>query len=542
MSRRTLFWSKTNAHWACLFFALILLTFCYLPGFFLSSVNSDDLTSAVFFRDVVTQGHNPQDWAWSASSFLFPDVITVFISSFLFHGRFAGLETLSCVLFLGYLASITVLYLTNGGKRVDSFFALLLVLFLGIMNQFGLGRGFSFQYLLIPNHHGGIAVMTLLGLFSLQRLCVAGYSYHFWVLSGLTFLSAASDGLFLVIFVIPSVLTLIASKCCYRRYPRLFWPLIANIVASTAIGFWVAPYLFPVNRCPVSNYAQLNADAAFQSCFAILYDCNPAVGGMFGFLLAADLATVVIALVVFVNLFTGIRAASSFPFSFFSLLVFCAFIVLANWSSVILFGDYLDLAGTRYVCFALFAPMLLLLAYLHEKIPWTPALVQITCISASLLVCFSALWPPKPFRHFEEARTKYFREAQTLVPFLQNLMARNHIKAGLCNYWYANVITYTSDDAVQLRAVTNRGSIYYWVNNSQWYTGYNLNQPPPKFGLILMDDLNPALIKQHYGPPDQIVQDPFHHEIWLYSAAHSISYNAGFGNLFNDSTSHPFSR
>jgi hypothetical protein len=209
-----------------------------------------------------------------------------------------------------------------------------------------------------------------------------------------------------------------------------------------------------------------------------------------------------------------------------ALVCFCAALVVANFGAAILIGSFVAGLGViRYVSFALIMPVIVLVGFLIDRIPWTRRSTQFLFVTSAVLMML--MMRPLPIR------SGFLQEGDQLVPFLRDLMQKEHIDAGLADYWYANSMTFISHEQVRLRAVVPDGSIFHWVNNSDWYIR-NEDGSPVEFGLILMHRLDRDRIRQRFGSPTRVIAAPTGKEVWLYNGPRRITYWPAVGDLFSD--------
>ncbi|HWB60557.1 MAG TPA: hypothetical protein VG733_13775, partial [Chthoniobacteraceae bacterium] len=209
----------------------------------------------------------------------------------------------------------------------------------------------------------------------------------------------------------------------------------------------------------------------------------------------------------------------------FAMLVFSACVIDCNWGAVLLTGDFTDLFAARYVRMAMLLPAFHALAYVNHVIRWSRAGTAATVAALSIAIgCFALFFRPIP--------SPSYRQTQMLLPVIRSIMEKEHIEAGLADYWYANPITFFSGGKASVRAVLADGSIFQWVNSTEWYAGEGPPHPPPEFRLILMANLNPDLIRQRYGDA-KAVHTPMGADLWIYPPEKSIKYNPIFWTLSN---------
>lgn len=99
---------------------------------------------------------------------------------------------------------------------------------------------------------------------------------------------------------------------------------------------------------------------------------------------------------------------------------------------------------------------------------------------------------------------------------LADCLAANRFRAGLGDYWTARMTSAASDWQLQVEQITRRGDAFLWGNNSTWYSmDIHDRQRPPPFRFIVLNRLDPALIRETYGEPDGVL-DCAGSMVWTY--------------------------
>jgi hypothetical protein len=205
------------------------------------------------------------------------------------------------------------------------------------------------------------------------------------------------------------------------------------------------------------------------------------------------------------------------------LLAYTFALVALNWTALLLTNPWY----MRYVCFSLVWPLLVAAGLSSEIFSRRSWIVRLLALGVALYTVWVARHPlPK---------SPEYLAAMKRIPELQALMAEEHMKAGLADYWYANLTTYLSGDKVCLRAMDHT-HFYHWCSNLQWVEGDHRGSPVPKFRFLLMPNLDPDLLRVRFGPPDRIAKTSLGEEVWIYSEENAISNNPIFGELGNRHT------
>jgi len=201
-------------------------------------------------------------------------------------------------------------------------------------------------------------------------------------------------------------------------------------------------------------------------------------------------------------------------------MVFSSAAIFCNWSAVILNGSYRGIVENRYLAVSLSLPLAALVFGLHAIINWRPWLEKLFAAAIAVFIAVCAFIPQPP--------SDVYQDTMNAIPFLREVMKKNHIAEGLISYWQSNLFTFLSGGSVTLRSITDDGVVNHLFNSMYWY---GQGRPPgdaTHFRLIIVptDDMRAA-----FGPPDQVLEAPGQMTVWVYPEARSIRYDEFFGNL-----------
>ena len=522
--KRRLSFATTHLHWLLLGVAVLLVLTQFIPQVYRAAMTADNIQLGIFFHDIVEQGHHVRDWTWGGHSDLFTDVALVFLVDSIVRNGLLALYIASGIVMLACITALLALYRSNGGRNIETFAAALLLLFVLLLVNFNLRPGAGFRNFLVIPMHAGIMIYALACLALFQRAVFKGGKTSLCLLAIFSFLASNSDPLFLVIFPVPLAAAAIVTSFLYPGRLRGMLPPAAIALLFCALGHLLTHALFPatVDAAPYTGFDPRSARFSWEY---LCYACAPSVGGLLCVFLALDLAFVAFVAILLVITFRR-PAAKRMPPALFLLLFFCACLIVSNIGATILTGNFYTSSGIRYFRLALLLPPVFLIAWLNHIIPWSRlssgAAVAALSLATSCVAFF--LCPPPD---------SYYRTQQELIPFLRPIMEREHIEAGLSDYWFANLVTFFSHDSVTIRSIRSTGLYFSWVANIRWFKGDD-SAPPPKFRLIYMDRLDPDLIRMTYGAPSRILRAPTGQDVWIYPEDKSITYDPIFDRLSND--------
>ena len=160
--------------------------------------------------------------------------------------------------------------------------------------------------------------------------------------------------------------------------------------------------------------------------------------------------------------------------------------------TALLYADYMSY---RYALPFIWLTPILLAATLSKaplRHPWLIE-VPLAAILAALIVTCLATGLQAP---------KLFRWSTPLASCLQ----KTGLRAGLAEYWLAGKTTAASDWRLQVEPITERGAVFVWGNDRNWFTHdiHDGSQPPP-YRFIVMDRLPADRIAAAYGQPDRTI-------------------------------------
>ena len=510
--------------WALLVFAAVVFIVKFTVGYMLATMYTETIVLPVFFHDIIVEHHSAADWAWGGFSALFPDILLYFGINSLVPDGMLALQLLHISFFIAWMAATVALVLELRRPHKLSLLALLLLLWIGLVSDFGIPRDhglFIDRSLLMPIYHSGTGIMTAICLVLLLRQISLGWSIGFSWLMVLSFLGSASDTLFDAVFVIPALVVLLLLALVFREGWKWHLTLAGSLSVSSVAAYFLAPHLFPP-ALATDDYLRFDWDRTEDALTAITREVSQPEHHLFALAMILDVVTVL----------GGLGGLLFFCFSsrrkvisivVFSLMIFCSCSVLANWAAVIATGNYIDINANRYTTFALFIPPFVLAFTLHAIVPWWTSLEKVFALAVAAFTLYVAFIPQNPSMQYGGIRTD--------LPFLKKVMKANDIHACLGSYWCANITTFLSHGEVPVRSLTNDSKIYRWFNSLEWFGKGHPAQDWPQFRLIYGPDPGYA---DTFGQPDEILTAPSGAVVWVYSKSRSIFYDEYFDVLSNN--------
>ncbi len=513
--RSALAWLSRRWHLALLALAVLLLAVFCLPVECLCRLNSDMVIPAIFEMDWFHGGHL-RDWWWGGAPFVFPDLLLNLLFYRLSGNAVLGLQVVSAIFFVGWVIAVILVYRETGLPHVDLFAAFVVLLAVGILLP-GLSYIGAEGALFSSVDHGGGWVVSLLELAWIQRLSRNGWRtpLPLAVLGVLTFLTCASDGLTVVILIAPTVAALLLTCLGDAGLRPRAAMLSAILIVPGVLGLRSSHWLFPVHSDP-AGYMSLDLYKAYDSICSLGEDFQVHHNPVLPALVVIDGLAMIAGCWWAIGWLRSHRAATPVTF----ILLWSLALLGANWSSVILTGNYLGPDTNRYVTLSLLLPVVAGLAWLAAGIAWRPWAVRAWAIAAALGSAWLLLHPPTP--------RYYLTERDVLQPALRALMQKEKVHTALGDYWASNILTVISHGQCPVREITDDMQMSHWFVDSTWYTA----NPDGCFRLLLVDKIKPSMALAHFGPPERIEKlGPV--KAWVYSPENAIHYFPAYHTLGN---------
>jgi len=512
---------KTCWPWILLVLATLFFAFHYLPAACMSMVNSDFLSLVAFYRDIVEQGHSAHGWVWGGASFEFPDMAVVWALNFLLGDGITAMANGAGLFFALWVAGVVMVYKAAGGRQPGVFasitilFAVILAHSSGIMGSYGMVT-------FMPVFHAGAVIMSLACLAITLKIRQQGYCGIFWLMSLLLILGSSSDPVFLVVFTAPLPCALAVAAVASKQIRRTDLLLVFNIALSSVAGILLRPLLFPPHIS--TGYTRLNLSGAKNS-LHVIREVMKMPGHMgFAVLVWLDILFVLLALAIVIPSASWNRKRPLLG-PHLMILAYAGCCVAMNWDAAILTGNYTDIYTFRYVTFSLALPPLMFAGLVAESIHWGRKSATVLTLAVTIFTIIAAIRLPVVSTNISDTQLE--------ISVLRGIMAREHMEAGLGDYWNSHMLTYMSGGTVKLGSILADGNAFRWFNNIQDYTGYDKTQAPPSFRFIFMNNLDPDSIRARYGEADKILSTPDQKDVWIYSPQNAIRYSTTFNCLGN---------
>lgn len=428
--------------------------------------NSDDLFIPAIYKDLIIDKGSLQGWQLGTAIYLFPNMIACFLVLAITNNVVLATYLLSLIQFCAFIFlinkvikeacvnfSIDILILTN---VLFSFFILVWVDDYRIV----------FQYF-FPLHMGVFLIALLNIYLSLKYL--KNYQKKFLIaIAILNILAIASDGIFIVFYILPSLvaLLLIYSKLKNSNIKRLFFINLISIV-SGKLFLLIFKWIFRIkSQEPGFNFPNLvNSLHMFLS---QLHD----------YLFSGDLKTIIwlISIVSLILIFTyilknfGTKIKEELLYHYFYLWFIVAFSLIVLLAPVFM-GIYYDYSCIRYnvfVYYALVGSFVFILFHIfyyqnvYKFLSVTAILFLVTFLTFKILHSNVAQGMKNNLNYYPE-----------IAMAVDQLTESENLKAGVAEYWHARVVTMFSKNKVLVNHVyLDKLAPYHFLNKMSHYLYY----------------------------------------------------------------------
>jgi|GEM_PF-2367034 len=520
---------------------VILQAMALATRYFQPWLDGDYLLPQRFADDVFSGTHPLSGWTLSSSPYLFPD----FAFSLIWRAVLGPAPLLPFYLVTSYLALalLTGWALRRVIKAADHPWLLGALLVNGLLAWQGTGDHARWLWWLgTATFHGGA---VLLGL--AQFACWAGPPENapsrgrFVLATTLLFLGLASDTLLFTQFVAPLGAALwLTSPSPRRRSPRLrafglslvvAIVLIALLRLGLALAEW---WNFP----KVVRYAPTPAaitGAAGRMLADLAGPIAAAVPGFFALGLASTVAATALLLrriaraaaaqgtrltgKFVIHYMTNLRTAGRLAIEQKQAAWFAVLGLVSTVSLPVLAVYWQNPQHGRYLLPCLVIPPWWLLTLLPVAKLRTPFFAGI--VTASLLGLTAWRAPQVDFKAWAWPHP-------TGVAELESLLASAGHTRGLADFWPAHYLNTVNRSGLRLNQLRPDGRVRFWGNNAfQHFDTASSGAPlvAPRYSFILVNDLDPAALREKYGEPVRIAEAGGY-VVWLYDDAGAVRLSA----------------
>ncbi len=431
--------------------------------------NSDAFYLPTLLKDLHTSP-TLRGWDLPPSPYFFPDLLLYFIIDQLTNNLYVTMALFGVAQILIFLGGLGLIlrWLAGASRERYPFLLLSATLFLLCLAT---GQETAFVYTILSAHHfGGLMVLPFALLLMLRVLQArAGRVWvlsQFWGLLLLVGLTAFSDALFIIQFVVPALATLLLYSMATRR-SRQTWSLIGGLSIAAFCGPWLRQLLFGSEK--LAEYTSFTRDQwqtslhelwAWVSSTAVH---NPLLAL---FWLSSFLA---LGISLWLACQPDAPATRANPNMRVVAILFFILSALGTVAAVIVTGNFPNQFSTRYLLSTLILPLIvgwpLLLTHL---VPVKRGLAQPSGSLALSSVAGLLLVLAQPFSQWQ-ALVTLPKSTDPFVTCLDQATRDRQLRNGLAHYWQAMYLSLLSQNDLHVVQVYPDLTPHLWNNNRAWY-------------------------------------------------------------------------
>jgi hypothetical protein len=445
--------------------------------------SSDCLYLPSIYKDLFIDGHSLNGWNFNPAPNFFPDMVFYFLlmaitNDFITASFLFSIIQFFVIIWLFY--KLTLFFKRGDNVLTISFLFLLFPLFLYVYFH----HGIYYSFIVLTNaYHNGAFIMALIALlFSFLFIKQNRYAYLFAVFfTGI--LAIVSDKLFVIYFIVPFSLALIAILIANRNL-RYFKLLGVNI-AIVLIGFL---FLYIIKK----NSSFFIEQTFFRLTFKdIAFSWSIFSEQLLNYLKAFSMMQIILMLSLISYFVTIYYSISGFLLIyrkqqelnlFITYQIFVLFAIPIIFLSPVLMGYYLGPDCFRYVIISLFLLILNLSVYLSQ-------LKKINMILWSFLFVVHVAILSNIFSNYNiyQGLKNYFNYYPQEVKNIDAIADKYGLKYGTAkNWWSAKHITMFSKKEVHVYHVFDGLTANHHVCNQNWFYGFKKGKfPQPLFTFFI---------------------------------------------------------
>ncbi|MGE0231454.1 MAG: hypothetical protein AB7O39_00330 [Flavobacteriaceae bacterium] len=464
--------------------------------------NSDTVNVFLLAGDVLNDPASYFRWVVPPSFYLVPDLVlacAILLAGVatpwqmpIFYAVSATLQSLAVGLILSRVRAVPAAFGMWAWAAL-----LVLVGIFGLAADDTLPSTLAFLRAPLAFYHSGALTLSLWGLWILLACAGTGKlrARLLWTLVALVVAGTFSDLVFLVWFVAPAVLALLATG---RRTGNAAYRRLALLIAAAGAATFIVEHLL--------NYAR----EAYLRASDVWHPLGLLAGYLETFLRAPDIVAIAATFLLlasgwhaFVLFVSGRREDAGNPPNLAAL--FLGIGASGAVAGFIYVGRSVDLIEYRFLLPAFAYPFIWLLlrpgiARLARPVP-AIALAAVPALAAGGIAAF----------RFDQAPPTMSRDHADLIRCLD----REGQVAGLSDYWDAMSVMHASGGRIHAVAIAADGYGYLWNINRDWYFWRRDTGAEARFTYVIMHKLDPTAIAGRFGPPGREISCAGR-TIWFY--------------------------
>jgi hypothetical protein len=475
--------------------------------------NSDALYTTAVYHDLFINKSGLHGWQISPSPYFFPDMpvyfaIYAFTSNIPLSFFIYGIFQLTILVLIFYFI-IKALAKEKTPFIFPVFLFLIAIIFLpGIYcNEFI----FSF-FIFSHSYHFSAFIMALLSFYLLMIFLERRKIWTLIIIVVIAALSIISDKLFIITFILPSVIVLIALIIQNKLQWKEFSKAIIFILSGLILGIFFFHF---IKNNSVFEIPKVKSHISFDQLLKSFLNLT----GVFNYWFnnVFTVISLAVALIGFILSIVVSFKAEEIKTKAFSL--FISLYTLIVLFAPVFTGQFTDLVATRYNISSIYIAILTSwLFLLFLKINTGKAYLTLTTLFA-LSFLFIALNPgfKKVQKGFHEFIDYYPQESRAI----DSLAGKHKIKSGIANYWTARRATLFSKKSVEVLPVFRDFTKIKETNNKKAYIYPN----GKRFNFIISNKLtDKSSVMDAFGN-NIITENYFEYTIYLTPEFYYIKNN-----------------
>jgi hypothetical protein len=471
--------------------------------------NSDTLYLPSLYRDLFVDNSGLRGWHLNGAPNFFPDMPLFFLFNLV-----AGDFRLAMLIFSisQYMALILLLNLLLKAVARDiswhlpaiANFLMLVILFVTVFTG---DFVFTF-YILSVGYHLGAFIMTILCLLFTLGYLRTGEKRYLILLMVFGFIAVLSNRIFIVMFVIPSVIVMLFFMAL-RDYRRMIKRFLSTVILFSAAGIIAFHLLsisrfiyFPAIEWKVFNFGNIwgSLDVMAGQHFRYLYLMD-----FRGITVLLSLVSFILMSIIAIILVRDVFRAKQkeMPVEAFYACFSTVFFIVVLFMPVIN-GSYVSWAMLRYNTFVFYLALFNYAFILHIVSSRAHAVKPVlTWMAVGISVLATLFTLHRAVQtDFGTGLSAMLGHYPGYVECIDEFAGNSGFQYGISDYWYAKTTTMFSRQGVRLYTVYRDMGVWAHGSNRNWYykngKGAHGN---PEFRFVLMDSLHTSAVGSSLGEP-----------------------------------------
>jgi hypothetical protein len=428
--------------------------------------DADDLFIPALYKDLIINNSSIHGWQLGTSTYLFPNIIAYFTIQTITKNFILTAYLLSLIQF-----AVFILFINKVVKEASIFFSNDILTMANLLISFFILIGVN-EYRIALHYyyplHMGVFIIALINIYFSLKFLKKPYKKYIIFITLLNILAIASDGIYIVFYILPSLvaLSLTFLKNKNKNFKELFFINLISLLAGK-LFLWLLKLTFQF-KSQEPGIIFSNILSSLTVCLNQFYD-NLFSGNLKTIIWLLSITSFILTLVyIFINIKSEKNAKQSYHYFYIWFII--AFSVIVFFAPV-LTGIYFDYSNIRYNIFVYyfllgnFAFVLLHLFNVQKLLQYINIIVVLFIIIYILLkVSFSDVY--KGIKR----NLNYYPEIAIVV---DQLSKSENLKAGVADYWQARVITmFSKNEKLVNHVYLSRLSPFNFLNNMNNYLYY----------------------------------------------------------------------